>query len=219
MTPSKQPPTSPRRRPLPYPRSGAESVRDGEKLSVRSPLDAIEAALGVIPMRQSVHVPRWVGYLAVSAIIGMTPWVIYLGFTLPAKVASHHYDVAWLGFDSALLLVLGILGYNALRRRPATAAVAAVAAAMLVIDAWFDLTTSTGPDFALALLLACVGEIPLAIICAWAAYHAERRRKHAYDGMRMRWQHAIDAARLTAFESGEAAKRRLSPPPAVPPSQ
>ena len=219
MTPQHQPPTA-ARRPLPYPRPAQLAAHPAsEKAPLRSPLDAIEAALGVLPTRQLVRVPRWVGFLAVSAIVGMTPWVIYLGFTLPTKVASHHYDIAWLGFDSAMLLVLGLLGYNALRHRPATGAVAAVAAAMLVIDAWFDVTTSTGPDFALALLLACVGEIPLAIICAWVAFHAERRRAHAYNGMRMRWQHAVEAARLTAYESSEAAKRRLSAPPAVPPSQ
>jgi hypothetical protein len=213
MTPPTEHAQQPRRRPMPTPRPAASA--GAEKPAHRTPLDAIEAALGVIPRRQLVHMPRWLGFLAVSSIIGMTPWVVYLGFTLPTKVASHHYDVAWLGFDSALLLVLGLLGYNVLRRRPASGALAAVAAAMLVIDAWFDVTTSSGPDFALALLLACVGEIPLAIICTWAAFHAEQRRARAYAGMRMRWQHAVDAARIAAAEGGEAAARRLSPPTAV----
>lgn len=192
----------------------------------RTPLEAIEAALGLLPARQRVNAPRWLVPLAVSAIVFMIPWLVYLGLTLPSKVRSDNYDITWLGFDSALILVLGLVGYCAWTRRPASGTFAAVAAAMLVIDAWFDVTTSSsGSAFVVALVLALAGEIPLAIICAWAAISAERHRAKLYDGMRQRWQSAIDAARIAAEvtagaarESGDAV-RRISPPPAAPPSR
>lgn len=197
--------------------------------SHRSPLEAIEAALAAIPHRQSVALPRWLGWLAVSASVSMLPWMVYLGFTLPARVSSNNYDIAWLGFDSALILVLAAVAYCAIRHRPATGLFAAVACAMLVIDAWFDITTSGSADAMLvAIFLAVVGELPLAIVCAWAAVNAERVRADAHSGMRQRWQTAVESARSAAAAAAqagrdhpatEAALRRLSPPPAAPPSR
>jgi hypothetical protein len=184
----------------------------------RSPLEAIEAALDKLPARQSVQAPRWLVPLAVSAIAFMVPWLVYLGFTLPSRVRSDNYDIAWLGFDTLLMLVIAALGLCAWRRHPAAGVLAAVAAAMLVIDAWFDVTTSSAAGMPMALILAFAGELPLAVICGWAAFAAERHRALTYDGMRQRWLSAVDAARAAAADS-EAAVRRLSPPPAVPPSQ
>ena len=182
-----------------------------------TPLDAIESALGMLPARQAVQAPRWLAPLAISALVGMLPWLVYLGLTLPSKVHASNYDIAWLGFDSALMLVLGVLGLAAGRRHPATGALAAVAAAMLCIDAWFDVTTSSSGGFVVAVVLAVVGELPLALICAWAAIAAERHRAHSYTGMRQRWEQTIELARSAAVE-GEVAVRRLSAPPAAPPS-
>ncbi|MGN6607654.1 MAG: hypothetical protein ACTHMS_11685 [Jatrophihabitans sp.] len=184
-----------------------------------SPLDAIESSLGMLPARQHVHAPRWLAPLAVSALVGMIPWLVYLGFTLPSKVRSDNYDVAWLGFDSGLMLVLGVLGFAAWRRSAATGALAAVAAMMLVVDAWFDITTSAASDTWLAVVLAACGELPLAAICGWAAYAAERHRARSYQRLCQRWQHAVEAAREAAAGGGEAALRAVSRPPAVPPSR
>lgn len=193
----------------------------------RSPVEAIEAALGMLPARQRVHAPRWLVPLAVSACLCMIPWLVFLGLTLPSKVHSDNYDITWLGFDSALIVVLGLVGYCAWKRRPAAGTFAAVAAAMLVIDAWFDVTTSSGSALVVALVLAFAGELPLAIICVWAAVAAERNRATVYAGMRQRWQSAIEAARIAAEVTSTAARessaaeavRRVSPPPAAPPSR
>jgi hypothetical protein len=184
----------------------------------RSPIEAIEAALDMLPARQRVQAPRWLVPLAVSAIVFMVPWLVYLGFTLPSRVRSDNYDVAWLGFDTLLMVVIAALGVCAWRRHPAAGLLAAVAAAMLVIDAWFDVTTSSASGLPMALVLAFAGELPLAVICGWAAFAAERHRADAYAGMRQRWQHAVEAARAAAAD-GDAAVRRLSQPTTVPPSQ
>jgi hypothetical protein len=51
---------------------------------------------------------------------------------------------------------------------------AASAATLLVVDAWFDITTSpTGGDLLWAFVMAAVAEIPLAVACSWLAYHTE----------------------------------------------
>jgi hypothetical protein len=169
-----------------------------------SPIESLEAALGMVPARQRVPLPRWLGPLAVCCLVGMLPWIVYLGLTLPPRARAEHYDVAWLGFDCAMWGVLAALAVFALRHHPAAGPVAAIAAAMLVIDAWFDVTTSHGDDFVISLVLAVTAEVPLAIICAWAAFNAERRRARAYRNLWVRWQQAVDLARAADARAADA---------------
>ncbi|TAM91789.1 MAG: hypothetical protein EPN43_03540 [Jatrophihabitans sp.] len=148
--------------------------------------------------RQSLDLPRWLGPLAACCVVGFVPWIVYLGMTLPERSHARHYDIAWLGFDSAMCAVLAVLAVVALRRHPATGPVAAVAATMLVVDAWFDVTTAASEsDFVIALVLALVGEIPLAIVCGWSAVNAERTRARAYRRLRVRWQAAVAAGQVS----------------------
>ena len=158
-----------------------------------SPVEAIQAALGVIPAKPRLPLPRWLGPLAVCCTIGIIPWIVYLGLTLPDKQHTDHYATAWLGFDSVLVIVLAALGYFAITRKPWTELVAAVAATLLVVDAWFDVVTSEDSNaFMLALLTAFAAELPLAIICGWVAVNAERVRSRAYRRLRRRWQTAVE---------------------------
>lgn len=167
-----------------------------------SPVEALEAALGVIPPKPHLPLPRWLGPLAVCCAIGIIPWIVYLGLTLPDKQHTDHYAMAWLGFDSVLVLVLAGLGYCALTRRPATELVAAVAATLLVVDAWFDVVTSEDSKaFWLAVTTATLAELPLALICGWVAVNAERVRSRAYRRLRLRWQRAVEIARTSAPDS------------------
>jgi hypothetical protein len=160
-----------------------------------SPIEAIEAALGVIPARAQLPLPRWLGPLAICCVIGFIPWIVYLALTLPEHSRAVDYDIAWVGYDCAMCLVLGALAYCAIRRKNATGAVAAVASTMLVVDAWFDIvTTEEGRAFWMAVAAAVIGEIPLAIICAWAAINAEFVRARAYQRLRQRWERAIQIA-------------------------
>lgn len=147
------------------------------------------------PRRESLPLPRWIGTLAVGSIVGFLPWIVYLGLTLPQKVRSEHYDIAWLGFDCAMWTILAALAFCALRRHAATGPIAAVASMMLVVDAWFDVFTSSAEHGAmtLAIVLALCGELPLALLCGWAAVHTERMRARAYRGMRERFDRAADA--------------------------
>ena len=68
-----------------------------------------------------------------------------------------------------------------LRRDPRVSPVAAVTAALLLVDAWFDVTTSSsGHALVIALAMALLVELPLCVLCALIAARAlefERRRR------------------------------------------
>jgi hypothetical protein len=187
------------RRPVPVDDPPPDELPDG------APIESLEAALGMIPAHQRLSLPRWLAPLAICAIVGMLPWIIYLGLTLPGKARADHYNLAWIGFDCLEWSVLAALAFFAIRRHPATGPVAAIASAMLVVDAWFDVvTTHNGGEFLVAVLLAAFAEIPLAIICAWAAINAERIRARAYRNLRLRWQRAVDLARAADVRATDA---------------
>jgi hypothetical protein len=174
-----------RRRPLPYPRHDPDFDR--------------------------IHLPRWVGPLAIGSLVGFLPWIIYLGLTLPEKVRAQHYDIAWLGFDCLMWTMLAMLAWATLRRHAATGPLAAVASMMLIVDAWFDIFTSSAGhgEMVLAITLALCGELPLAILCAWVAVHAERIRTRAYRTLRGHWERAVHATDDTVAVT----RRRTAPRP------
>jgi hypothetical protein len=103
----------------------------------------------------------------------MLPWTIYLGYSLPTRQDSPHYDMAWVGFDVLLLVALAGTGYFAIRRSAYLAIAAAATAALLVVDAWFDIMTSPRRELPEAIALAVLVELPLAGLCAWLSYHTE----------------------------------------------
>jgi hypothetical protein len=157
---------------------------------------ALEEALGHLPLRQALHLPRWLGPFAICFMAGFLPWIVYLSLTIPSRSHTSHYDVAWIGFDCAMWVVIGLLAFCAFTGRAATGPFAAVAATMLMLDGWFDVTTSqSGGGFVEALILALCAELPLAIICGWAAVNAEMVRARAHRQLRSRWLAALEVAR------------------------
>lgn len=189
--------------------------RAGQELPAGSPLDSAEAALGGMPKQLTLPLPRWLGPLAVCCAIGIIPWVVYLALTLPVRQRAVDYNVAWVGYDAAMAVVMASLAYCALRRKPATGAIAAVVATMLVIDAWFDIvTTDKREQLMFAITSAVLLELPLAIVCAWVAVNAERVHARAYRSLRMRWERTVDVA---ADHSGAAGPPLSEPPGPAPP--
>lgn len=103
--------------------------------------------------------------LALAAVV-LIPWAIVLGNMLPSRHVALHWDAAWTGFDVILALSLLATAYATWRRRDGARVLAAVSGTLLLCDAWFDLLTSArGNDLELAIVLAVIGELPLAIIC------------------------------------------------------
>ncbi len=115
---------------------------------------------------RAVSVAAW--GLAVGAALTI-PWAGYLAATLPKRAVAVHYDLAWVGFDVMLVVVLAAAAYTAFRRPRWLPVWASSAATMLVVDAWFDIVTSRGVDRMEAVVMALLVELPVAVACIWLA--------------------------------------------------
>ena len=122
---------------------------------------------------EKAEVSRWVAPTFIACSVVLIPWIVYLGFSLPTRQVSRHYDAAWVGFDVFELIALAATGYFALRRSRYLALASASAATLLVTDAWFDVMTSPRHQLLEAVVLAVLIELPLAGVCAWLSYHTE----------------------------------------------
>ena len=108
--------------------------------------------------------------IMVAAVVIMVPWTAFLAATLPTRFRAHNWDVAWVGFDTVLMLVLIGTAWAAWYRRQILAMASVVAGTMLLCDAWFDINTSWGTSgLAVSILTALIGNIPLSIFFFWLA--------------------------------------------------
>jgi hypothetical protein len=119
------------------------------------------------------RIVRWAGPVFVGCSLVLIPWTIYLGYSLPSRQPSPHYNIAWAGFDVLELVALGATGLFALRRSKYLAVASATGATLLVVDAWFDVMTSPRQQVPVAIALAVLIELPLAAVCGWLSYHTE----------------------------------------------
>jgi hypothetical protein len=121
--------------------------------------------------------PRWVVPLLGLAAAGLLPWTLWLTYSLPSRHVSPHYDLAWVGFDVALISAFAVTAIFAVRSSKWLVPAAAATATMLLCDAWFDVVTSGAPGERMeAVLQAVLGELPLSAICWYIVYDAERFR-------------------------------------------
>lgn len=148
-----------------------------------------------MPVLHRLRSPRgWLLVVLAAVVVALLPWTAFLTATLPGRHVTHHWDLAWVGFDlfeaAALAATLVAVARNSTRLAP----IAAVAGTALVCDAWFDLVTaSPGDDLRRSLAEALLAELPLAVLCFWIA---------------------LDASRATASAARASA---ADPPPTAPP--
>ena len=110
--------------------------------------------------------------IMIAAVAIMVPWTIFLAVTLPMHFHAHDWSVAWVGFDSVLMVVLLSTAWAAWFRRQILAMMSVVAATMLLCDAWFDVNTSIGTkDQFLSILTALIANVPLATFFILLARH------------------------------------------------
>jgi hypothetical protein len=115
----------------------------------------------------------WLVLVLGGVAVALLPWSAYLSATLPGKHVARHWDLAWAGLDVMEALALVATLFALVRRSPFLEMFAAIAGTVLVVDAWFDLTTArSGRDLEWALVFALLGELPLAALCFWLAYEA-----------------------------------------------
>ena len=124
---------------------------------------------------------RFVAGLILVIAIGLVPWIVLLGFTLPPRYDAGHWPLLWIGYDVAEVAVLLFAAWAAWFRRQILAATALVAATLLICDAWFDVVTSIGRrDQWVTLATAIGGEIPLAIFFLWLYHSIVMRTRITY---------------------------------------
>ena len=111
--------------------------------------------------------PSALGAAFVLAGLAMIPWVFYLSVSLPTSARDAHWSLAWVGLDSCEALALFATGRFLLRRDNRCVLTAVASAVLLLVDAWFDVTSAApGPDLATAIVMAVFAEIPIALVCA-----------------------------------------------------
>jgi hypothetical protein len=148
-------------------------------------------------------VPRWTGPFFWLLGAGTVPWVFYLAATLPHRQRTMHYDIAWIGFDIALIAMLLVTGWLAYKGSDVVELPAAITAALLFMDAWFDvLTSATKGQLLVAVVLAAGAEIPGGLACLFLAGHAERVRQRRQTFLRRRLRRLDE--RLAGYRADRA---------------
>jgi hypothetical protein len=118
-------------------------------------------------------------WLYTGAAVALLPWIAYLAVTLPTRDLDRHYRAAWVGFDLLLVFAIVRTAYMAFRIDPRVQFPAIATATLLFVDAWFDVTTSSGRGATLeALLLAACVEIPAALFSLYLARQVSRQVLH-----------------------------------------
>jgi hypothetical protein len=138
------------------------------------------AVAAVPPAPVLRRLPRWAAPVFCALGLLLVPWTLWLAVSLPTRHLSNHYDLAWSGFDVALAGALIVTGLALLRHATWTQSAAAVAATLLVCDAWFDITlSSSGSEQRVALVTAVLVELPLAAACIVVARESEQMADRA----------------------------------------
>ncbi|KUM67255.1 hypothetical protein ACFYZI_25565 [Streptomyces griseorubiginosus] len=101
--------------------------------------------------------------LLVVCAVGLVPWTILLYFTLPSGYTVRQWRVTWVGFDVLLLLAMSATALLGWRRHRGVVVAAVATGALLVCDAWFDVSLALGtPAVWWSAALAVFVELPLA---------------------------------------------------------
>jgi hypothetical protein len=117
--------------------------------------------------------PRWTAPVYLVLAVLLVPWIIYLGVVLPDHATAGHWDIAWVGFDVMEFIALATTAWLSYRRSTWVSIWAAGTATLLIVDAWFDITTANGGwELTQALVSAFGLELPLAALSLWIARHA-----------------------------------------------
>lgn len=117
--------------------------------------------------RRNYEARRYVTEALLFACVTLSAWIIVLGLTLPRRYDAAHWNLAWIGFDIALLVGLGSTAWAAWRRRVVIVLFATATATLLCADAWFDMTTARPSDLWASAALAGCAELPGAIFLIW----------------------------------------------------
>ena len=130
---------------------------------------------------------HWVIGVFTTVGLAILPWTIWLSASLRPHHETAHWDIAWSGFDAGLAVAFLLTALAAWRRSPWVGACAAATGTLLLTDAWFDIVLAdAGGERMEAIVLAIIGEVPLALLCIWIVMNAERAIGSLKDPQRRR---------------------------------
>lgn len=121
--------------------------------------------------------------LFVALVVGAlfeTVWTVYLARQLPRHYVVNHWDLAWVGLDVGEIVMLVVSAWAAWFRRAVLIPSAVASATLLLLDAWFDVTTA-GRDVTSSVVVAALVEVPAAITLLVIAQRATRRLFTSHD--------------------------------------
>ena len=117
----------------------------------------------------------WLARGLAAAGLALIPWLLVLARSLPASAHAWHWPAAWIGLDSLEIVGLLSTGLLLLARDARYHLTAAATAALLLVDAWFDVVTSApGAQQLVAIVMAVSLELPMAALCAVLAARGYR---------------------------------------------
>jgi hypothetical protein len=123
---------------------------------------------------RALSLRRAVVVLYAAAGTALLPWALYLLGSLKPHHETGRWDLAWSGFDTGLSLACLLTALAAYRRSWWVGPLAAATGTLLVADAWFDIVLESHDEELTAVLMAVFAELPLAAVCLWLAFRAER---------------------------------------------
>ena len=105
--------------------------------------------------------------------LALLPWTVFLSTSLKAHHSTDNWDLAWSGFDTVLAGLFMLTAYAAWHQRAWLPAAASATGALLLADAWFDVTlASRTNDVKIAVAEAIAGELPIAAVCFWIGFRS-----------------------------------------------
>jgi hypothetical protein len=135
-----------------------------ERASLARALAAVNAEC-LTPTPISQRRRRLLIAVCLLGVLILAVWIAILEVKLPRDYQVGGWRAAWVGFDTALLLVFAATAWAAWRRRQVLIVCLMVLATLLCSDAWFDTTLDWGTrSFIVSLLSAILVELPLAVL-------------------------------------------------------
>ena len=124
----------------------------------------------------TIVLPRWPALFYAFGAALLVPWIVYLSFSLPTRDVSNDWDIVWVGFDAFVVAVMILTAYFAARKSVWVILAASTLGTAMFIDGWFDvLTAKDGKDTVQAIYLEVFGELPVALISWYLAFHTTRQ--------------------------------------------
>ncbi|WP_131741326.1 hypothetical protein [Actinomadura roseirufa] len=130
--------------------------------------------------RPSAHW-RLVAAAFASGTVAVTVWTVGMAASTASEDRHVEWTVLWSGFDALLAAAMASTAWLVHRRDDRAALTAAVLAALMVVDAWFDVMTARPAHFPVAVAMALALELPLGVIFGVLSVRMSRAFKAAGD--------------------------------------